>query len=142
MVGIEVLFPNLSKTDYRIASPQSGDYNCIAWAANEDDRWWEPDPYGRFYWPSDVPREITIEAFIQAFENLGYVPCQDDQIETDFQKVAIYTDPEGIPTHAARQLRSGMWTSKIGKLEDIEHTLEGLEDSDYGKVAQILKRPI
>jgi regulator of protease activity HflC (stomatin/prohibitin superfamily) len=47
---------------------------------------------------------------------------------------------EGIPVHAARQLPSGMWTSKLGALEDIEHQLEGLAGDRYGKIGQILKR--
>ena len=28
-------------------------------------------------------------------------------------------DTNGKPTHAARQLSSGLWTSKLGKLQDI-----------------------
>jgi hypothetical protein len=44
-------------------------------------------------------------------------------------------------THAARQLPSGAWTSKLGDWEDIEHNaLSGLESSFYGRVSIILKR--
>ena len=56
-------------------------------------------------------------------------------------------DKEGVPSHAARQLPSGHWTSKLGKAEDIRHsTLEAVESDPnlglgYGKVAVILKRP-
>jgi cobalamin synthase len=35
---------------------------------------------------------------------------------------------------------SGMWTSKLGALEDIEHQLGGLTGDRYGKIGQILKR--
>ena len=41
----------------------------------------------------------------------------------------------------ARQLDSGKWASKLGKLEDIEHDLTGVEGKVYGKVAQYLKKP-
>jgi hypothetical protein len=65
-----------------------------------------------------------------------------------FEKIALYADKNGLPSHAARQLPSGTWTSKLGPMEDIEHLmLEALEDaagttSAYGKVALIVRRPI
>jgi len=46
-----------------------------------------------------------------------------------------------VPTHAARQLENGRWTSKLGELEDIEHDLHHLASGAYGAVVQILKRP-
>ncbi len=139
---LEVLFPKLSSTPYRITSPAAADYNCIAWAADEDDRWWWPDPMGVAYWPEDAPREETLDALIQAFHALGYEPCESDQVEHGFLKVAIYVDHNGIPTHAARQLEDGRWTSKLGQLEDIEHSLDALTGSHYGTVGQVLRRPI
>ena len=58
------------------------------------------------------------------------------------KKIAIYVNPDGKPTHAARQLSSGQWTSKLGQLEGIEHNiLEGLTGSEYGTVAVMMKRP-
>lgn len=39
----------------------------------------------------------------------------------------------GIPSHAARQLPNGRWTSKCGQAEDIEHDLRDLEGRLYGK---------
>ena len=33
--------------DYSITSPTEISYNCIAWAANEDTRWWWPAQGGR-----------------------------------------------------------------------------------------------
>jgi hypothetical protein len=71
-----------------------------------------------------------------------YQLCESRNPEADFEKVAIYVDEDEIPTHMARQLSSGDWTSKCGDLEDIIHTLEGLEGSAYGKVSCIMKRPI
>jgi hypothetical protein len=67
-------------------------------------------------------------------------------MEAGFEKIAIYVDGDGVPTHAARQLSDGAWTSKLGEWEDIRHlTLEAMEDDGlglgYGKVSLILKRP-
>lgn len=46
-----------------------------------------------------------------------------------------------MPKHAARQLASGRWTSKLGKLEDIDHALHDLEGMLYGAVVLFMKRP-
>ena len=132
--------PNLSPDSYQITSPATSDYNCIAWAAQSDDCWWDPTDPDQ-YWPDEVPRELTLEAFIQAYQTIGYAPCNSLQYEPGFQKLAIYTKPDGEPTHVARQLPSGRWTSKMGSLEDIEHEIDALRGFYYGAVAQILKRP-
>jgi hypothetical protein len=43
----------------------------------------------------------------------------------------------------ARQLVSGAWTSKLGRLEDIEHeALEAINCDDYGEPVQFLRRPL
>ena len=55
--------------------------------------------------------------------------------------MAIYA-LQGKPTHAARQLGDGRWTSKLGKEVDITHTLVGLEGPVYGQVAAYLRRPL
>jgi hypothetical protein len=122
-----------------ITSPRTRLYNCIAFAAGETHRWWWPVAA---YWPAGIPNEETIDAFVAAFGTLGYSTCEDGNLETGFVKVAIYVDQSGTPTHMARQLISGKWTSKCGSLEDIEHdTLEILGDL-YGVVTQFLRRPL
>lgn len=134
------VFPNLHSADYRITSDATPRYNCIAWAAGKDDNWWWP-PGGLqgYHWPTGVPADGSLDSFIQAFEQLGYRVCESDALEPGVEKVAIYVGPDGMPTHAARQLESGAWTSKLGKAQDIEHrTLAGLEGSIYGSVARIL----
>src|SRR6266566_3667632 len=35
--------------------------------------------------------------------------------------LAVYADETDTPTHMARQLPTGYWTSKLGELEDIQH---------------------
>jgi hypothetical protein len=139
---LERLFPNLRGTGFRETSPMSRDYNCIAWAAGETDRWWWPVASPFAYWPAGVMRENRVESFIEAFRVLGYEPCDDDKLEKGSEKVAVYLDSNGKPTHMARQLSSGEWTSKLGELQDIVHpSLFALENSSHGRAVQILRRP-
>jgi len=138
---IELAFPNLVVNGYTITSPATPDYNCIAWAAEDIQAWWWPDQQLCYYWPPEIPRKETLEVFIMAYEALGYSVCEDPAYEINFEKIAIFADAAGKPTHAARQLHSGKWTSKLGNSEDIEHALGGISGSKYGVVAVIMKRP-
>ena len=73
-------------------------------------------------------------------ESQGYTRCSDGSIEKGFEKIVIYVRNHG-PKHVAHQLDDGTWSSKLGPLDDISHTLSGLEDSSYGKALRYLKRP-
>lgn len=138
---IEDLFPQLERSNYVITSPATPEYNCIAWAASDTEAWWEPDPFYLSFWPDGITREYSLDAYINAYKTVGYTVCQSAEHEESYEKIAIYVDPDGKPTHAARQLSSGRWTSKLGQLEDIEHvTLESLTNSSYGSIAIIMKR--
>ena len=139
---LELKWPNLSDTDYSVSSLKSQEYNCFAYAAGETDRWWQATPGDRFYWLDGVPQEETLEAYIQAYQTLGYEVCNSDELEAGVEKIALYVDSENQPTHAARQLTNGKWVSKLGWLEDIKHELDGLRGDRYGVVGQILKRAI
>jgi hypothetical protein len=108
--------------------------------------WWWPDSAYVYYWPPNVPREITIDAFIRAYETIGYTVCLDGELEAGFEKIALYAKrfPWGDvePTHAARQLPDGKWTSKLGPCEDITHTgVTDVNGPGYGTNVQFLKRP-
>jgi hypothetical protein len=89
-----------------------------------------------------VARAETVQAFRDAFATLGYMLCDHEQLETGFEKVALFADPLAVPTHAARQLANGRWTSKLGQAEDIEHELRALEGAIYGAIVLLLKRPL
>jgi hypothetical protein len=129
--------PNLTAESCEVTSVSDPLYNCIAWAAgNNTNNWW-PDPWGIGYWPAGVPRLVTRESFIQAYATLGYKPCKDGSLETGLEKIAIYglgqTGLE-VPTHAALQLESGEWTSKLGPFEDVRHkTIHAVNGPIYGK---------
>lgn len=60
---------------------------------------------------------------------------------TGVERVAIYTIGE-MPTHAARQLVGGKWTSKLGKSIDLEQDLHALTGDRYGQVRLIVNRRI
>lgn len=57
------------------------------------------------------------------------------------KKLHLYADPFTLePKHMARQLDNGIWTSKLGNLEDIEEKLEAIEGDVYGRVFKFMKR--
>jgi len=141
--SLERLFPRLAAEGYRVTSPKSVFYNCYAWAAGDTIHWWEPGKGMRnYYWPPALSAEHTLENYIRVFATVGFVLCDSSELEAGFEKIALFVDEERNSTHAARQLVSGVWTSKLGFWEDIEHnTLTALEGDVYGTVAQILRRP-
>lgn len=110
---LEIKWPKLSIAGYQVTSPKSEEYNCFAWAVEENDRWWQPIPGEQFYWPDGVPQEETLEAYVQAYQTLGYERADNEILETGYQKIAIYVDLNDIPTHAARQLPNGRVRSTI-----------------------------
>jgi hypothetical protein len=147
-VDREAHFPNLTRGEYEVTSEESPYYNCIAHAAGKDDNWWWPDDLPA-YWPDGHNKTETVEAF-KAYATVGffYDGNHNCELEVGIEKIAIYVDRDGVPTHAARQLDDGTWTSKLGEWEDIQHnTLDAMEDDGdlglgYGKVAVILRRVV
>lgn len=133
---LEGLFPKLKNVPYEVTSPEDDEYNCVAWALGEVDRWWSPTP--GYHWP-DIPRDAALETFIALFEQAGYHRCDASDHEPGFDRVAVYAIG-ATATHVARQLSGEWWTSKCGGLEDIRHPLLGLEGVEYGTVAQVLRR--
>jgi len=78
-------FPRLTPDNHRITSPATSDYNCVAWAAGDTGRLWQPGVY----------RPVSVEtygpeALEKAFRALGYEPCSDGSPEPGFEKVALY----------------------------------------------------
>jgi hypothetical protein len=134
------LFPRLSPENHKITSPETTDYNCIAWSAGDTKRWWWPGAY----WPITPPeKDYGIGVLEAAFKSLGYDDCGlDTSLQPGFEKVALYGNTF-LFTHAAKQLPNGKWTSKLGAFVDIEHdTPDDVAGSDYGEVVQIMKRAL
>lgn len=145
--SIREVFPNLSPNGYQITSEATADYNSVAWAIGESETdccWW-PVPYGEEEYPWPAERVRTLSAFIKVYQSLGYEMCEHGDPEAGIDKIAIYVDENGVPTHVARQLFKAAenrwtWASKVMHLEDIEHeTLAALEGA-FGSVAIVLQR--
>lgn len=134
-------FPNLSPTNHSETSPATPQYNCVAWASEDTARWWQP---GSYWLPADWPgNDFGLAALERAFRELGYEDAGgDDSLQPGIQKVALYGSGF-VYTHAARQLPTGKWTSKLGKSVDIEHDYPSVVAGGlYGDVVQIMRRHV
>jgi hypothetical protein len=140
MEHLESLFPGLGGSGYTVTSSEDIHYNCVAWATGDTDRWCWPDEDS--YWPEGVAREETVAAFAAVYGEFGFVQCEDALGEEGYEKIAIFAAPDGLPTHVAKQLPSGLWSSKLGQLQDIQHRLEDLAGSVYGHCARFMRREI
>ncbi len=133
--------PNLS--EFKVTSERSEEYNCFAWALGDDSRWIDPTAdYAQRM--ASMSNDSPIDSVVELFRAAGYELCDDGMLEAEHEKIAIYVK-DGEPTHAARQLGDGQWTSKLGKYEDIEHdsldALNGDGFGEYGGVALFMVRP-
>lgn len=140
----EEQFKAMVKVGYYVSSPKDESHNCIAYAAGDKTRKWDPssDLNPRMYWPPGASRGSSLESLKTAFELIGYSVCNNDDLEEGFEKVAIYANKNFHWTHASRQRDNGYWTSKLGEEEDVTHkTPHCFGDMHYGDVYYILKRP-
>ncbi len=135
-------YPLLDPQNYVVTSDETDDYNCVGWAAIPDDpfQWWPLPDAPEYYWPPGARRDETIEAFIEGFGTLRYQVCEAGDLEPGVEKIAIYA-LRGVPTHVARQLSDGRWTSKLGVWEDIEHhASRDLAGGRYGSPEVFMSR--
>ena len=134
-------FPNIQASAL-ITSPKTETYNCIAYAAGDMKRWWWPDAMGMQYWPPGVLRLPTLPVFQMAFESIGFQLCADDGFVQDREKIAIF-HLNNQPTHAAKLIGEGLWSSKLGKWFDISHSKTCLDHNapqSYGTIAYFMER--
>jgi hypothetical protein len=140
----EDCFPNLYESRYRVVSPKDKSHNCIAYAAGDTTRKWDPSmiPFPGYYWPPNADRGREPDALKSVFESIGYEVCENGDLEEGYEKVALYVSSEnGRWTHAARQQQNGEWTSKLGNEQDIRHrSPHCFGGSDYGDVVYFMKR--
>jgi len=148
-------FPKLKADGGDKTSEAAIQYNCLSWSAKRTKQYrFEPKPQEAWErWPEGLPDDYSLESFIMLFEQLGYKRLADidSRFEFFYKKVAIYAafgiygEPRWEFTHVADQLHSGVWISKLGYEEDIQHntpqSLEGNCGDEYGKILKILKKP-
>ena len=130
-------FPDLTDISSKTTSSTDPKYNCVAWAFKDNKRWWWPSP--RAYWPSAFSGLTAIQAFESWLDADGWEPTDNSEFEKGIEKLALYTK-EGSPTHMARMLENGSWTSKLGQSIDISHELNDLEGPAYGSVRQLYRK--
>ena len=71
---LERTFPNLRASGYRITGPATNRYNCIAWAADDQDAWWQGELADE-YWPEGIPADGTVQSLVSLFQSLSYQVC-------------------------------------------------------------------
>ena len=137
-------FPDLRRSgNYERRSPWCERYNCIAFAAGDEGHWWWPGYGLRDWWPTELRRDGTVEAFEEMFELLGYLRSATTDAEPGYSKAVLYENKDG-PSHAARQeIDTERWLSKLGRAHDIvHHTAEDLEGPSYGEIIRVFRRPV
>jgi len=123
---------------YRKSSDENVAYNCIAYAAGNITEWWSHLP--GYKWPAY--RSPAIWSLIDVFKALGYEerPANDTAFDIKYDKLALYAKGD-LRKHAARQLESGKWTSKLGEDEDIEHdNPDCLCGTKYGNIFCVMRK--
>jgi hypothetical protein len=131
-------WPNLTKRSFRKTSVATRVYNCVSWALGLTDIKFNSFSY---YWPPNLPREHTVDNYVNLYRLYEFEICPDGSYEEGTEKIALFGDGEGLFQHVSRQLSNGLWTSKMGELEDIEHKApEVVSGSLYGRVSVYMKR--
>ena len=128
-----------------ITSPATRDYNCLAWALSSKNMWMWPDENpdeDDYCWPDGVAYNTRQETFIEAYKNEGFELSDSAELEEGYEKIALY-GYWGFAFHASRQLPTGLWTSKLGPGQDIQHgTPQSIEGNHFGHVFCYMKRKI
>lgn len=136
---VEADFPLLVGKQYGL-SAESFNFNCLAFALDDESNWWEPPKQSGRYWPPGFSDDITIPTVEAIIRCHGFTVeiALNETPETD--AIAIY----GIGnewTHFAKFVKDG-WHSKLGTGHDvIGFDLHDLETPMYGNVLKVLRRP-
>jgi hypothetical protein len=71
---------------------------------------------------SSLASESGPETWVELFRQHDYILCSTPnfELEEGFEKIAIYAK-SGELTHIARQLITGLWTSKLGQSWRVTH---------------------
>ena len=115
------------------------------------DQWWEPYAAGgiaedRGHWPEGLPHDREPGTLRELFRREGFVDCEDGSLDPVMVKIALYRVQDDVGgyiwTHAARQLKTGLWTSKLGSSYEVTHRSTGdLEGELYGAVYAYMAKP-
>jgi hypothetical protein len=128
-------FPDLRHDpNFKLLSPCTYEYNCIAWAMGLDNVWVDPFPDAGHWWPDGVERGLSPEHLIAAFKAVGFEISSDAEPEAGFDKVALYKNGDEW-SHATRIVERGIESSKFGSAWDGQHSHNLCHDETDGKVS-------
>lgn len=123
-------------------------YNCVSWAIGDPRlRWWPHDPTdltrAGWYWPDGLPTSETVATFEALFTRLGFEPVVDSSLEAGYEKVALFVDDSGAPSHVSWQTVNGYWASKVGTqgTDCLHKRPEDANCEAYGTVSRYYRRP-
>lgn len=138
---IETWCPRLRGTNWRITSKATKRYNCIAWAVGDTLKRWDKGKGN--HWPHGVDAEYLFDCLVKAYMAVGFSKCTITEgrvYDKDYETVVLYGS-DGLWDHAAKLLKNGKWSSKLGDCEDIEHpTPESVGGTDYGEPLVYMRR--
>jgi|SRR5579871_5987511 len=121
-------------------SDPDDNYNCIAWAFGDNTRFWWPVVNPKAHWPIPFAGLTIMQAFEAWFAHDGWTLTTDETFEAAYKKVALYV-VNGVPTHAARLIADGVWTSKLGREMDLSHGRADLDGQEYGSISRVYRKP-
>jgi len=136
--------------NFEFTSPKKRGYNCVAYALGEVNK--DIDmlalskridltPFGL----SNDKLDHSINGYIKLISGLySYEVCDNSEVEENFDKIVLFEglDEDGDISflHIAKQLDNGIWTSKMGAFEDIEHLTPDAVNGLYGQPKVFMKR--
>jgi hypothetical protein len=135
--------------NFRLMSSKDEKFNCFSWAIQKSE--WQNEWVDRFspLWPLTEEEYQKFEppasaTYVEVARREGFIKVKDpnkgELIENNIEKIALFSNSFGDFCHATRQLKNGLWTSKLGINWVIEHPLRALEGHVYGKVVVIMQR--
>ncbi len=125
--------------NFKLVSPFSFQYNCIAFALGINDRWVDHEDIPWHWWPP-VEKGASIDHLKRVFQYFGFEECGlDDQLDEMYDKVALY-EVSNEWTHAARVVATGVYHSKFGESYDGRHSSGSVLQAQYGNVCLIMRR--
>jgi hypothetical protein len=130
-------FPHLGE-QYEVLGPATRLYNCVAWTVGVTNQW---------VWPAKPGKKPTVRDFDELYRRHGYrrVKGLNFDLQPGHDKIVLYGKRSGKvwePTHGARQLADGSWSSKLGLLPLIRHLEpEDLGGASYGVPIAVYTRP-
>lgn len=88
-------------------------------------------------------RTRWLEWFDEVFKSKGWTVSGGCKQKPGFRKIALFCDPGGVPSHAAKQVEGSWWESKLGPSYRIVHLgLRSLEGTAYGKVCRCYEKDL